>query len=685
MISDQAKAALKERADLRDIAAQYIALKQEGKDMVGLCPFHKDTNPSLKVNATGYVCFTCNSRGDVFSFIRQVESLSFVAAVNRVAELCGEDAPKHAQAAGAAKFPPRGPCVAKYPYHDAGGKPAYEIRRYEPGEKGRKKDFLPFLPGATRPGIGETQRYLYKLPAVLAASEVWIVEGEKDADTLSTLGIVATSAPFGASNPWLPEFTADLKGRKIIIIPDNDEAGRKRAGEISAHLGFPPVLQLPDAFKDVTDFVTKGGTLEQLKALVPGQTPSLPEAKPEPEKIEFPGWREILLRGDNDKVKPCLANAMTAVRFSREFCDTLKFDAFALRVIAAKPTPWKFMGPWTDTQDSLMTEWLQREIGVMCATSVTHEAVQAVARESSFHPLQEHLNALEWDKKPRCHSWLQTYLGVDPASYGGAVGEIGAQWLIQCVARAFEPGVQADACLILEGKQGKGKSTALRILGGKWFSDDIADLGSKDSKMQLAGKWIIEIAELDSMSRGEISKIKAFMTCRTDFFRPPYGHIAQDFPRQQVFAGSVNDGEYLRDPTGARRFWPVLCGTIDLESLRRDRDQLWAEAVLRYRAKEAWYITEPGALAAAEEEQANRGERDAWSDIVLAFIDQRDDTSIAEIMMQCIEKPLGQWNKADEMRIGRILTRAKWLHKRVRKDGKRPWRYVNPTVDTEQA
>ena len=125
------------------------------------------------------------------------------------------------------------------------------------------------------------------------------------------------------------------------------------------------------------------------------------------------------------------------------------------------------------------------------------------------------------------------------------------------VARIFSPGAKADSCLILEGEQGTKKSTALKTLVQPWFTDEIAELGSKDAALQTRGVWIIEIAELDSMNRSEAGKIKEFMSRTTDRFRPPYGRRLIESPRQCIFAGSVNHTNYLRDETGARRFWPV--------------------------------------------------------------------------------------------------------------------------------
>src|SRR5262249_2451934 len=154
----------------------------------------------------------------------------------------------------------------------------------------------------------------------------------------------------------------------------------------------------------------------------------------------------------------------------------------------------------------------------------------------------------------RLDDWLTLYCGAEPDDYMHAVGRC---WMISGVARAYEPGCQADAVLIFEGEQGAGKSSALAILGGPFYSDDIAELGTRDAAMCTHGIWIVELAELDAMGRAEISRIKAFLSRRTDRFRPPYGHHVIEAPRQCIFAGTVNLNTYLKDETGGRRFWPV--------------------------------------------------------------------------------------------------------------------------------
>lgn len=398
-------------------------------------------------------------------------------------------------------------------------------------------------------------------------------------------------------------------------------------------------------------------------------------------------WRSLLIRGRQTKEGPgepraLLANAVTALREAPEWRGVLAFDEFSLSTVLRQPPPWghtPIAAEWTDHEDRLAADWLQHQ-KIAVSVEVAGQAVQVAARDHVLHPVRDYLNGLRWDGTRRCSSWLNVYLGVEAGDYTAAVGE---RWLRSAVARVMKPGCQADCCLILEGSQGIKKSTALRTMAEPWFSDEIAELGSKDSTLQTRGVWVIEIAELDAMIRTEVTRIKAFMSRPVDRFRPPYARHLIKSPRQCVFAGSVNQSVYLRDETGARRFWPVRCGNILVDELMRDRDQLWAEALVSYRAGEPWWLDTPALNSQAEQEQGLRYEESAWDSLILVWASDRvamgeSSVSVAEALELCIKKKASDWTKADEMRVGRCLRQAKWIHFRDSRKG-RPWRYAPPS------
>jgi predicted P-loop ATPase len=224
------------------------------------------------------------------------------------------------------------------------------------------------------------------------------------------------------------------------------------------------------------------------------------------------------------------------------------------------------------------------------------------------------------------------------------------------VARVEQPGCKADQVLILEGPQGTLKSSALQALADPWFTDRISNLGDKDAAMEIAGMWLVEMAELDALLRAVLSATKSFVTRRYDRFRPPYGKHVVDRARQCVFAGTINPiGGYLKDPTGGRRFWPVSCGVIDLEALVRDRDQLWAEAFVRFRAGAPWWLETPELQALAAAEQDARFEVDAWTEKLSEWLVDRHDVSIGEVLTGALGIPRESWSQTAQNRVAKIL------------------------------
>jgi predicted P-loop ATPase len=373
------------------------------------------------------------------------------------------------------------------------------------------------------------------------------------------------------------------------------------------------------------------------------------------------------------RILPVLANAIAAFRHAPEWGGVLAFNEFAYGTVALKPTPWGIVskGEWTDHEDRLAAEWLQKQ-GILVTVDVAGQAVQTAARDHPIHPVKTYLHGLNWDGVYRVDTWLSSYLGADDTEYARAVG---SRWLISAIARILRPGAKADCCLILEGPQGIRKSTALKTLAGEFFTDELADLGSKDAAMQTRGVWIIELSELDSLSHSEVARIKAFMSRTTDRFRPPYGMRLVESPRQCVFAGTVNHSTYLRDETGGRRFWPITCGRIDVEALARDRNQLWAEAMARFETGCAWWLDSTELVRMASDEQTERYEGDPWEEVIGKWADVRSNVSISEVLEKCLQKPQGLWTQSDKNRAARCLRFLGWERYRERQGARLEWRY----------
>jgi predicted P-loop ATPase len=406
----------------------------------------------------------------------------------------------------------------------------------------------------------------------------------------------------------------------------------------------------------------------------------LPRIQADPPKREAAAeisdkWEARLIKDKGGNRASILANFLIALRHAPEWAGVLGHDESAHRTIARRAPPWGGSRqppyPWAEEDDIRAAEWAQL-LGIMISPLTAAQGVQAEAVEHRFHPIREYLNGLQWDGDRRIDTWTKTYLGAPPSEYTTAVG---ARWLIGAVARVLRPGCKNDCALILEGPQGARKSTALRVFSEPWFTDDLSDIGSKDSQLQIRGVWIVEWAELDAMNRVDVARIKAFMSRSIDRFRPPYGHRLIELPRESVFAGTTNSDSYLRDETGARRFWPVRCGSIDIDGLKRDRDQLWAEAVCRYREDAPWWLDKALLVEAAEVEQAERYEGGVWDGIIPAWVAGRESVSIDEVLGGCIANPAERWTQADRNAVGRTLRAIKWERFNSGTRGARHWRF----------
>lgn len=235
--------------------------------------------------------------------------------------------------------------------------------------------------------------------------------------------------------------------------------------------------------------------------------------------------------------------------------------------------------------------------------SDTLAMVELVAKErNTYHPVKQMIESKAWDQTPRVESLFIDYLGADDNEYTRAVAK---KWLTGAVARIYQPAIKMEIVPVLEGKQGKGKSTLASKLGGGYFVDDLGSMGdTKDDTQKLIGSWIIELSELSSLKKTDTDKIKNFISSTSDKIRLPYGRIPKDYKRTSVFIGTTNNKQYLSDLTGNRRFFPVPLNNEpqkDVFGLSDDViQQIWAEAKTYYDAGETLFFDEYQELLASE-------------------------------------------------------------------------------------
>ena len=314
--------------------------------------------------------------------------------------------------------------------------------------------------------------------------------------------------------------------------------------------------------------------------------------------------------------------------------DIFKRDEFAGAELYSKRAPWggKPGQEVSDIDTVLIKEWLANTYRFEPSDDRINQGISAVAHANKYHPVRDYLDALEWDGVPRIDNWLKTYLGAKACEpYLSAVSR---KVLIAMVKRIYEPGCKFDEILILQGVQGVGKSTLLRNLAGDhWFTDASIDVKDKDAVMTMRSIWLVELGELAVMNQADAEQLKQFASRTTDRIRVPYGRRTENFPRQCVFIGTTNRDEYLKDPTGDRRFWPVKVGKCDFKAVKRDRDQLFAEARFAYELGEPTYLEDEAMVQGAKQEQQARAMSDVWEDRLRDWIDkpQADEDLTARV------------------------------------------------------
>jgi len=260
--------------------------------------------------------------------------------------------------------------------------------------------------------------------------------------------------------------------------------------------------------------------------------------------------------------------------------------------------------------------WLQRRIGMSVTKTAALDGLRWMADQQKFrrNTLIESLPA--WDAVPRLETMLIDGWGATDSDYIRAVGK---NWLVSAMARASDPGCKVDTMLVLIGPQGIYKSKSLEALGGDLYVSTHAQVADKDFVMALHRGWLIDLAELSSMTHSDANHIKGIITTAVDHYRPPYGASVEEKSRHSVMVGTTNEDRFLRDATGNRRFWPVECGNIKMKWITDNREQLLAEAKVKYDAGQDWW-TMPASTTAIQNARMEIGPWDAPLQSILSGI-----------------------------------------------------------------
>jgi putative DNA primase/helicase len=502
---------------------------------------------------------------------------------------------------------------------------------------------------------------------------------------------------------------ARFRRSRIVFCADDDwrtdgNPGRTKASQAQAIIGDAacvwPVFagERDDKWTDFNDLAAAEG-LELVRAQVLAGLAPRAESISTPIQADAEDWDEFRrkrLFWSGRGPEASRENVALILQNHPDWRGVLALDEFSNAVVKRRSPPLtgSGVGEWTEEDDLSLGMWLRSspDLGLsMRAIDQISAGVLMAANAAKFHPVREYLDAQAWDGVDRLDDWLADFLGVERSTYSALVGRF---FFVGLVARVFRPGCMMRSVLILEGDQNKGKSTALRTIGGEWFSDTPFIVGDKDSYQSLRGKLLYEISELDSFGRAEATRVKAFVSSTKDTYRASYDRRAKDWPRQCVFAATTNQHEYLKDSTGGTRFHPVATGDIDIDGIANARNQLFAEAVHRFRSGERWHATPDEERAHFHDEQQLREIEDPWFSEVATHVDKLTANSITvvDLLRDALAVEMSKVDNARgmAMRVSGIMRRLGW-HKR-RKSGEdrgyfyeRPHRTPAPAVTEERA
>jgi predicted P-loop ATPase len=595
-------------------------------------------------------------------------------------------------------------------YKDANGEQLFYITRFD--RPGKSKMILPWGwsqdEGKWVSKSYPAPRPLYGLELLSKApkSAVLLVEGEKACDAARELMgsvYVVMTWPGGAGAvdkiDWKP-----LEGRRVLLWPDADDPGTRAMLLIASKIApmtqeikilNPQAKPNPKADGwDAADATKEGWNQsdvitwakERLTVLSTNGTPVAPppsmgsrteyiakepattvqQVEDVTDQVEVTQsltvkWLNTGLATSSKGIP--IYNEENVLRiFERDnfFKEFIWYDTFHKKYF----TRWGdssmngHIRTWKDEVDFFrITSYLQRRWGMskISTSQVTHSTIEYANQHPKNEPL-DWIKSLEWDGKERIETCLSDAFGVLPSRYTYGVSK---NFFVAMAARIVDPGCKFDNMVVFEGKQETYKSTSLAILGGSWYASIRHQIGSPNFFNAIQGKWLVEIAEMDSFNVSQISAIKDFLSNPTDRFRLPYAKATEDFPRVCVFAGTTNERTFLGDKTGLRRFWTIATAGINLKYLRDNREQLFAEAYALYSKGTPWHIIDKKEHAEAAEE---RRMQDPWEEIISGFIHDKSSFGVlsSEIMCDCLGIPKERQDMKQLNRLGKIMRFLGW-------------------------
>ncbi len=390
-------------------------------------------------------------------------------------------------------------------------------------------------------------------------------------------------------------------GRAVVFAKELAErrAAEEHVRQALAAAAPPPVTRTAVAEASAAEFYKLAPAGVAAAGVVPATVASTGD--------DDDDWTRHYIRTADMKVKACPFNVYVNFKYNPRLKGTIRFNDVSKDIVVHGGP---FAGMNSATLSTAMMNWLHKVELLQVSNSEVEAQLLLIAYENIYDPIMDYLNGLVWDGQSRLDDFFFTHAKARKVSENGVdisqhLRRVSSKFLISAAARALTPGCQVDTMLVLEGvKEGEGKTEFLRRLFAPWYVVTRSNLMDKDAQMIPAENWGVEIGELSAMKKSEDDHLKSFIDTREDKYRPPYGRRYITCPRRCVFAGTTNNPQWLTPGKGKRRYWPVFIESVDLDLVSADRDQLLAEAVVRFKAGERWHFDEEERAVADAEADA---------------------------------------------------------------------------------
>ena len=645
--------------------------KDGNREYSALCPKHTDRENSLSIAITpqGKRLVKCFAGCDVHGIVTAV-GLS-------MSDLFPEDSRKQKQKDERGKF------EGEFVYKDAAGKPLAKKLKYRKANGSKTFSWKYMGPdGLWLKGRNDIVM-LYGLDRLNPNDDtLFVVEGERDANTMFRLGFQATTLP-ESSTPWQASFDDPFCGRKVYILGDNDDTGRKYAARVAENASKVAeavyILKLSDVWPDIpnkADISDYGNTFgaDAAKAAVRKLMESAKPYTPAPESAIVPTHEQLATACEsrldtfNDgRVKTSLSNFVQILTTDPHYSG-LRYNLLTQQAECTiiRADGKQEIRRWSDAEDAASQLYIEQSYGIY-NDAKHNKALSILFRKREYNPIVELVESLEWDGHNHIELFLTTVMQTEDTLY---TREVSRLIFAGAINRLYNPGSKFDDVVVLIGNQGCGKSTIIKwlALNDPWYAEVKDVSGSPQSVEQLFGAWICEFAELTAIRRAaDVEAVKAFVTRSVDSYRKPYEKNTTVYPRRCIFIGSTNNDCFLTDRTGNRRFYPVVVHSNGYQ-LYEQQDliqatirQCYAEARERYKAGKLPPVADPRLVPIYQKIQEDAEVDDYRVGLIGAYLETKDPgehVCIKEIFDRCIYRDIPKEPKKQEsIEVSQILSR----------------------------